>query len=96
MSVHHVDVDHPGAGSEHLGYLRAEPGEISRQDRWRDPQLGQERPPPGRVCGRAHTATSIEPWQLLQATIAVVDIRTIVECSPQLGQTETSSYRCRQ
>ena len=42
-------------------------------------------------AGRAHTATSIEPWQLLHATIAVVDIRTIVECSPQLGQTDTSS-----
>jgi len=27
----------------------------------------------------------------LQATIAVLDIRTIVECSPQLGHTETSS-----
>jgi hypothetical protein len=30
-------------------------------------------------------------WQLLQATIAVLDMRTIVECSPQLGQTDTSS-----
>jgi hypothetical protein len=29
--------------------------------------------------------------QQLQVTIAVFDIRTIVECSPQLGQTETSS-----
>ena len=29
--------------------------------------------------------------QWLQATIAVLDIRTIVECSPQLGQTDTSS-----
>jgi hypothetical protein len=26
-------------------------------------------------------------------TIAVLDIRTIVECSPQLGQTDTISYR---
>jgi hypothetical protein len=31
------------------------------------------------------------PWQWLQTTIAVLDILTIVECSPQLGQTETSS-----
>jgi hypothetical protein len=36
------------------------------------------------------------PWQWLQATIAVLDIRTMVECSPQFGHTETSSYRCRQ
>jgi hypothetical protein len=36
------------------------------------------------------------PWQWLHATIAVLDIRTIVECSPQFGQTDTSSYRCRQ
>jgi hypothetical protein len=33
------------------------------------------------------------PWQWLQMTIAVLDIRTIVECSPQLGHTETSSKR---
>jgi hypothetical protein len=31
------------------------------------------------------------PWQWLQTTIAVLDILTIVECSPQLGQTDTSS-----
>ena len=37
------------------------------------------------------TACSMLPWQWLQATIAVVDIRTIVECSPQLGHTDTSS-----
>jgi len=36
------------------------------------------------------------PWQWLQATIAVLDIRTIVECSPQFGHTDTSSNRCRQ
>jgi hypothetical protein len=34
--------------------------------------------------------------QWLQMTIAVLDIRTIVECSPQLGHTETSSKRCMQ
>jgi len=27
----------------------------------------------------------------LHATTAVLDIRTIVECSPQFGQTDTSS-----
>jgi hypothetical protein len=36
------------------------------------------------------------PWQWLQATIAVLDMRTMVECSPQFGHTDTSSYRCRQ
>jgi hypothetical protein len=36
------------------------------------------------------------PWQWLHSAIAPLDIRTIVECSPQLGQTETISYRCRQ
>jgi len=39
------------------------------------------------------------PWQWLQITTAVLDILTIVECSPQLGQTDTSSKRrmqCRQ
>jgi hypothetical protein len=30
-------------------------------------------------------------WQWLQATAAVLDMRTIVECSPQFGQTEVSS-----
>jgi hypothetical protein len=29
--------------------------------------------------------------QWLQTVMAVLDMRTIVECSPQLGQTETSS-----
>jgi hypothetical protein len=36
------------------------------------------------------------PWQWLHASTAVLDIRTIVECSPQFGHTDTSSYRCRQ
>jgi len=36
------------------------------------------------------------PLQWLQMTIAVVDMRTIVECSPQFGQTDTSSKRRRQ
>jgi hypothetical protein len=38
----------------------------------------------------------MEPPQALQAVIAVELIRTIVECSPQSGQTERSSNRCRQ
>jgi hypothetical protein len=36
------------------------------------------------------------PLQWLHSTIAVLDIRTIVECSPQFGQTDTSSNRRRQ
>jgi hypothetical protein len=36
------------------------------------------------------------PPHTLHMTIAVLAIRTIVECSPQLGQTDTSSKRCRQ
>jgi len=36
------------------------------------------------------------PPQWLQRTTAVLDMRTIVECSPQFGHTETSSNRCRQ
>jgi hypothetical protein len=31
------------------------------------------------------------PWQWLHASTSVLDMRTIVECSPQFGQTETSS-----
>jgi hypothetical protein len=34
---------------------------------------------------------SIESPQLWQVTVAVEDIRTIVECSPQFGHTERSS-----
>jgi hypothetical protein len=30
-------------------------------------------------------------WQWLQATLEVLDMRTIVECSPQSGHTEVSS-----
>jgi hypothetical protein len=38
----------------------------------------------------------MESPQLLHLRIAVEDILTIVECSPQLGHTEVSSKRCRQ
>jgi hypothetical protein len=41
-------------------------------------------------------ALNIEAPQLLQATIDVLDIRTMVECSPQLGHIESSSKRWRQ
>ena len=43
-----------------------------------------------------HISLSMLPPHTLQATIAVLAMRTIVECSPQSGQTDTSSKRCRQ
>src|SRR6185437_508625 len=52
---------------------------------------------PARADSRvAQTSWSIESPQLLHFMIAVLDIRTIVECSPQFGHTEVSSKRCRQ
>jgi hypothetical protein len=60
--------------------------------------LPMERPQPenrkaacASVSIRSQTGVNMLPLQWLQITIAVLDIRTIVECSPQLGQTETSS-----
>jgi hypothetical protein len=44
----------------------------------------------------AQTALSMLPWQWLHASTSVLDMRTIVECSPQFGQTDTSSKRWRQ
>jgi hypothetical protein len=38
----------------------------------------------------------MEPPQWLHEVVAVLDMRTIVECSPQSGHTERSSKRCRQ
>ena len=40
--------------------------------------------------------SSIESPQLWHVVVAVEDIRTIVECSPQFGHTERSSKRLRQ
>ena len=77
VAVHHVDVDHPRAGGEHLADLRA--------------RASQDRPTriDGAICREWITrALSMLPWQWLHCTIAVVDMRTIVECSPQLGQTD--------
>ncbi|MEA2365125.1 MAG: hypothetical protein QOE69_1251 [Thermoleophilaceae bacterium] len=41
-------------------------------------------------------AWSIDPPQLRQITLAVSDIRAIVEWAPQCGHSERSSKRCRQ
>jgi hypothetical protein len=43
------------------------------------------------ACTLLYTACNMLPWQWLQATTAVLDMRTIVECSPQFGHTDTSS-----
>ena len=42
VAVHDVDVDHPRPGVEHLLDLRAEAGEVGRQDRRGDPPLAQQ------------------------------------------------------
>jgi hypothetical protein len=44
----------------------------------------------------AHIAMSMLSPQLLHFMIAVDDMRTIVECSPQFGHTDASSKRCMQ
>ena len=82
MAVHDVHVDHVGSGGDHLLHLFAQAAEVGGQDRG------------GHAPG--HTSTSIEPPQWLHDVVAVLDIRTIVECSPQSGHTERSSKRCRQ
>ena len=69
----------------HLLDLRAEAREVGRQDRRRD---ARER---GHQIG-----TSIDARQWLHWYSAVLDMRTIVECSPQSGHTDESSKRCRQ
>ena len=85
VAVHDVDVDDARAGVEHLADLVAQAGEVGGEDRGGDPvELG------------IMIGWSIELPQLLHAYSAVSDMRTIVECSPQLGHTELSSKRVRQ
>ena len=50
----------------------------------------------GRCPASIRSGASIDDWQCPQMYSAVFDMRTIVECSPQFGQTERSSKRCRQ
>jgi hypothetical protein len=76
VAVHDVAVDQPGARGHDLLHLGGQAGEVGGEDAGRD--AGQ-------------TGHSIEPPQLAQVMFAVDDIRTIVECSPQSGQTERSS-----
>jgi hypothetical protein len=91
VAVHDVDVDHVRAGVHHLGHLPAEAGEVGRQDRGRDADVVREL-----TAGRRHSWRSMLAPQWLQLSIAVLDMRTMVECSPQLGHSETSSNRFRQ
>ena len=91
MPVHHVHMDHARARVQHLPDLLAQPREVRGQDRGRHAHAAQQL-----RCGLAHIACSIESPQLLHFRIAVEDMRTIVECSPQFGHTEVSSKRCRQ
>jgi hypothetical protein len=49
-----------------------------------------------RAAMRVHIGISMLSPQLLHFNMEVEDMRTIVECSPQLGHTEESSKRCRQ
>jgi hypothetical protein len=83
VPVHDVDVDHAGARVDDEADLVAELREIGREDRGGDADL-------------AHIGCNIEESQWTQRMIAVLDMRTIVECSPHCGHTETSSKRCRQ
>ena len=101
VAVHHVDVDHARARL-HDRRRPARPGARSRPRgstarrgaRAAARQLGSHA-----ACGvrsGRQTCVSIDAPQWLQLTIAVLDMRTIVECSPQLGQTDDSSKRRRQ
>ncbi len=81
VAVHDVDVDDGRPGVEHGLDLLAEAREVRGEDRGGDPV---ER-------AATHIGVSIELWQWLHTYSAVLDILTIVECSPQFGQTERSS-----
>ena len=87
VPVHDVDVDHAAPRVHDLADLLAEAREVGGEDRRRDRDLARQ---PHQM------ARSMLPPQLLHVTIAVLDMRTIVECSPQSGHTDTSSKRCRQ
>jgi hypothetical protein len=86
VTVHDVDVDRARPRGEHLGDLRAQVGGVRRE------HGGSHAGRPA----RHQMGWSIELRQWLQAYRAVLDMRTIVECSPQLGHTEASSKRRRQ
>ncbi len=86
-AVHDVDVDHPRAGLHHLGHRGAEASEVGGEDRRRH-AAPRERPVVG---SGVHTGFSIECPHCWQVRSSSLVIRTIVWCSPQSGQAETSS-----
>ena len=63
----------------HQADLLSQVPEVGRQDRRCNLRL------------HCHTSTNIEVPQWEHSVVAVLDIRTIVWCSPQPGQTERSS-----
>ena len=65
MAVHDVEVDHPRAGVHHLVDLRAEPREVGREDRRRDPRRRSARSARSRRSRVAHIGLSIESPQCL-------------------------------
>jgi hypothetical protein len=93
MTVHHIEVDHPGTRTKHLRELFAEASVVSRQDGRLDATLFDQFAAHERY---GYTGLSIEPPQRTQVMFAVSLIRTIVECSPQLGQCDISWKRTRQ
>ena len=95
VAVHDVDVDRARAGVEHRRELLAEARVVGRQDRrlhLRRDQLASSR----FLRALIYTGFSIEPPHRTQVRFAVSLIRTIVECSPQLGQWDMSWKRTRQ
>ena len=55
VTVHHVDVEQPGAGGHHLVDLCAQPGEVGGEDRRRDPSAREQLSGQGRrgLVGRS-------------------------------------------
>ena len=96
MALNDVNVDVTCTCGDALRVMRSYPSEVRGENRWGDAKLLEERRVRRagvRVALRrgAQTALSMLVWQWLQMAAAVLDMRTIVECSPQLGHTEVSS-----
>jgi len=79
VAVHHVHVDRLRPGVQHGLHLLAQAREVRGEDRGSDAGAGHQ------------IGSSMESPQAWQVVVAVEDMRTIVECSPQFGQTDRSS-----